>query len=130
MKRLNNVKDWFRWEKGFTKPFESRSEYYNEEILPEDISKDETERILNKAADEIVKRRLTVPAIFILESCRPLNFIGSQALIALEPFIQAIFSIPDYRKFALIIENDENIKKFVEIIEIKNQEQKISKISI
>ncbi len=130
MKRLNNVKDWFRWGKGISKRSESQSEYFSEEILPEDISKDETERILNKAANEIVKRRLTVPAIFILESCRPLNFIGSQALIALEPFIQAIFSIPDYRKFALIIESDENIKKFVEIIEIKNQEQKTSKISI
>lgn len=129
MKRLSTVKNWFNREKGPSERSESQSKYLNEEILPEDIDQDETERILNKAADEIVKRRLTVPAIFILESCRPLNFIGSQALVALEPFIQAIFSIPDYRKFALIIESDENIRKFIDIIEIKNQERKISKLS-
>ncbi len=128
MKRLNTVKNWLKWEKGLSKHSGSQSEYLNEEILPEDIDQDETARILNRAADEIIKRRLTVPAIFILESCRPLNFIGSQALIALEPFIQAIFSIPDYRKFALIIESDENIRKFIDIIETKNQEKKISKI--
>lgn len=129
MKILRNIKDWFRWDKGLSKRSEFQSEYLDEEILPEDINQDETERILNKVADEIVKRRLTVPAIFILESCRPLNFIGSQALIALEPFIQAIFSVNEYRKFALIIENDENIEKFIEIIETKNYNQKTSKIS-
>lgn len=129
MKRLSMAKNWLKWQKGLSKDSESRSEYLNEEILPEDIDQNETERILNKAADEIVKRRLTVPAIFILESCRPLNFIGSQALIALEPFVQAIFSISDYRKFALIIESDENIRKFIDIIEAKNHEKKISKIS-
>ncbi len=129
MKRLDKVKGLFKREKGFSERSELQSTYLNEEILPEDISQNETERILNKAADEIVKRRLTVPAIFILESCRPLNFIGSQMLIALEPFIQAIFSISDYRKFALIMESDENIRKFIEIIEAKNHDQKISKIS-
>lgn len=127
MKRLGNIKDWFKWERRLSEHSEFRSEYFNEEILPEDINKDETERILNKAADEIVKRKLTVPAIFILESCRPLNFIGSQALIALEPFVQAIFSISDYRKFALIIESDENIRKFIDIIETKNHEKRFLK---
>lgn len=123
------VKNWLKWKKVLSKQSEPQSEYINEEILPEDIDQNETERILNRAADEIIKRRLTVPAIFILESCRPLNFIGSQALIALEPFVQAIFSITDYRKFALIIESDENIRKFIDIIETKNHEKKLSKIS-
>jgi len=75
----------------------------DEEILPEDVSPEERKSILKKVSDEIVKRRLTVPAIFLLESCSPLNFIGSQAMIALEPFVRAIFDFPDYRKFALLM---------------------------
>ncbi|MGB9597755.1 MAG: hypothetical protein ACPL7B_15835, partial [Candidatus Poribacteria bacterium] len=95
-----------------------------DEILPEDINPDESERILKRVAEEIVKRRLTAPAIFLLESCSPLNFIGSQAMIALEPFIRTIFDLPSYRKFALLMEDDENVKKLIDMIEMENYEQK------
>jgi hypothetical protein len=96
-----------------------------EEILPEDISHEDVDRILQKVADEIVSRRLTVPAIFLLESCSPLSFIGSQGMIALEPFIRAIFSLPDYRKFALLMERRQNVQKLIFMIENANQKQKM-----
>jgi hypothetical protein len=98
-----------------------------EEILPEDVSPEERKSILKKVSDEIVKRRLTVPAIFLLESCSPLNFIGSQAMIALEPFVRAIFDFPDYRKFALLMESDQNVKELIDMIEITNHENKMAK---
>jgi len=99
----------------------------HEEILPEDVSEEDAERILKKLATEIVNRRLTVPAIFLLESCNPLSFIGGQAMIALEPFIHAIFDLPDYRKFALLIERRENVQRLITMIEIANQEQKLAR---
>lgn len=99
----------------------------HEEILPEDVDEEEAERILRRVADEIVSRRLTAPAIFFLEACTPLNFIGSQAMIALEPFVYAIFDLPDYRKFALIMERDENVEKLITMIEAANQEQKLAR---
>ena len=52
----------------------------------DEIPEDEQEALLTKVATEIVRRRLTVPAILFLETCKPLNFIGSQMLIALKPF--------------------------------------------
>ena len=36
----------------------------HEEILPEDVSEEDAERILERIATEIVSRRLTAPAIF------------------------------------------------------------------
>jgi hypothetical protein len=98
----------------------------HEEILPEDISEEDAERILKKLATEIVNRRLTAPAIFLLESCSPLSFIGSQAMIALEPFIHAIFDLPDYRKFALLMERRGNVQRLITMIEIANHEQKLA----
>ena len=99
----------------------------NDEILPEDVDPEEAEKILKQVADEIVKRRLTAPAIFLLESSSPLNFIGSQAMIALEPFIKAIFDFPNYRRFALLMEGDKNVKRLIEMIEIANYEQNKAK---
>ncbi len=99
----------------------------NDEILPEDINPEESERILKRVSEEIVKRRLTAPAIFLLESCSPLNFIGSQAMIAIEPFIRAIFDLPSYRKFALLMEDDKNVKKLIDMIEIENHKHKKEK---
>jgi hypothetical protein len=95
-----------------------------EEILPEDVDEEEGEKMLRKVADEIVSRRLTAPAIFFLESCHPLSFIGSQAMIALEPFVHAILDLPNYRKFALMMERRENVQKLMTMIETVNQEQK------
>ena len=94
------------------------------EILPEDVSEEDRERILKRVATEIVSRRLTAPAIFFLESCSPLSFIGSQGMIVLEPFIHAIFDLPDYRKFALTMERRENVNRLIAMIEIANQEQR------
>lgn len=99
----------------------------NKEILPEDINPEEAEKILKRVSEEIVKRKLTAPAIFLLESCSPLNFIGSQAMIALEPFIRTIFDLPNYRKFALLMEDDKNVKRLIDMIEIANYEQKKEK---
>jgi len=95
-----------------------------EEILPEDVSEEDGEKILRRVADEIVSRRLTVPAIFLLESGRPLSFIGSQAMIVLEPFVRAIFDLPNYRKFALMMERRDNVEKLITMIEVVNREQK------
>jgi hypothetical protein len=98
-----------------------------EEILPEDVNAEEGEKILKRVADELVSRRLTVPAIFLLEACSPLSFIGSQAMIALEPFAHAIFDLPNYRKFALMMERGENVEKLITMIEAANQEQKLAR---
>jgi len=96
-----------------------------QEILPEDVDAEEGKRVLKKVADEIVSRRLTVPAIFLLEACSPLSFVGSQTMIALEPFVRAIFDLPHYREFALMMERGENVEKLITMIEAANQEQKL-----
>lgn len=83
----------------------------------EDIPESEQHALLEKAAAWIVKRRLTAPAIIFLETCKPLNFLGSQALIALSPFVQAAFKGDEYHKFALILERDANVEILIELIE-------------
>ncbi len=90
----------------------------------DEISLDEQETLLTKVARQIVKRRLTVPVILFLEICKPLNFLGSQILIALNPFVQSIFNTAEYQKFALIIEKDANVELLTQLIEKLDGEEK------
>jgi hypothetical protein len=88
-----------------------------EPLVPEDIPPDEVNALLGKLAEGIVRRRMTTPAILALEMCRPLNFVGSQVMIALNPFVAAFFDASDYRKVALLLERDENLDRLLHRIE-------------
>ncbi len=96
-------------------------------LLIDDIPDEEQVQILEKVASEIVRRKLTAPAIFFLEMSKPFNFLGSQMLIGLEPFIRSLFNIRDYRKFALIIERDSNVERLIRLIENFNNAENVKK---
>lgn len=77
----------------------------------------EHERLINKVAEHLVQRRLAVPAIFLLETTKPLSFIASQGLVALEPFITSLLTIPDYQTFREMLEDRENVERLLQRIE-------------
>ena len=93
------------------------NEKTNPPLMLDEIPQDEQREMLEKIARQVVKRRLTAPAILFLEMCKPLNFLGSQVLIALNPFVQAVFNTTEYQKFALIIEKDANVELLIRLIE-------------
>jgi hypothetical protein len=59
--------------------------------LPED-----EDAVLEKLARKTVEKGMAVPAILFLESVKPLNFIGSQAMVFFEPIVQTVFNFKDY----------------------------------
>ncbi len=88
----------------------------------EDIPLERKRALLEKLAQEIVDRRLAVPAILFLETVKPLSFLGSQALIFIEPIVQSIFSFKSYREVTLMMENRENVELLMQ--EIEQRERK------
>jgi hypothetical protein len=68
-------------------------------------------------AEKLVKKHLTVPAIFFLESSKPLAFLGGQLLIFLEPFVQTLFNFEQYQRFAILMEDRDSWEKLVRKIE-------------
>ena len=50
--------------------------------------------MLDELADAIVRRHLATPALFFLESMRPLSFVGSQMMIFLRPMISLVWTTP------------------------------------
>ena len=53
----------------------------------DELSEQEEEELLDKAASEIRKRKLEAPAILMLELHKPVAYVGSHAAIAFSPFM-------------------------------------------
>ncbi len=55
---------------------------------------DDDRAMLDQLAEGIASRRLTTPAIFFLESMKPMNFVGSSMMIFFRPIITLIWNNP------------------------------------
>ena len=84
----------------------------------------EDEALLAAVAGRVVRMGLATPAVFFLESVKPLSFIGSQALIFFEPFIKAFFNISQYEQFARLMEDREALERLLVVIETMDEEER------
>jgi len=73
--------------------------------------------IMQKIASKVVEWKMTVPAILFLESVKPLNYIGAQAMVFFEPFVQTLFNIAEYDTFREMMERRENVERLLQKIE-------------
>jgi len=78
---------------------------------------DEDLALLDKLAGKIVQRRMVMPATLFLQSVRPLNAIGSQAMVFLRPFLTPLFKQAAYDRVAAIMERREGIGALVDAID-------------
>jgi hypothetical protein len=78
--------------------------------------------LLDRMASFIVCRRLQMPAILMLESVKPLNYVGSQAMAFFEPVIRALFNAAEYSEVRVILERRQSIETLIRKIEEKEDE--------
>ena len=71
---------------------------------PEAEPTERQRQIVDGVCDAIVRRRMAMPARMFLETCRPLNFMGAQALHFFGPFISALTDADGHRQFAAFLE--------------------------
>jgi hypothetical protein len=83
----------------------------SKELTPEEVE------LMTKIAAKVVHWQMTVPAILFLESVKPLNWIGSQAMVFFEPFVSAIFNVKEYNLFRGMMERRENVERMLQKIE-------------
>ena len=73
--------------------------------------------VLEKVAKKVVDKSMTVPAIVFLESVKPLNYVGSQAMVFFEPIVQSLFNLKDYDAFRSALEKRQSIEIMIQKIE-------------
>lgn len=94
-------------------------------MFASDITDERRAVLLNKIAQKIVDYRMTTVAIVMLESSKPLSFVGSQLMIFLEPFYHAIFPHVEYNEIAALLEERQNIERLV--LEVERVEDERNK---
>lgn len=91
----------------------SQSSHLEEFELP-DERRDE---LIEKTARAVVDRNLAAPAIFFLETMKPLSFVGSQVMVFFDPIVRSIFNFRQYNEVRLALEHRENVELLLRKIE-------------
>ena len=86
--------------------------------IPEQDRLTEEERgWLQKLADGVVERGLADPALFMLESFRPLNYIGSQAVVFFRPMLSVLFDTRTCDRVAELLSRRGAVEHLIRMIE-------------
>jgi hypothetical protein len=60
--------------------------------------------VIDRLCAEVVRRRMTTPALLALEMGRPLNYVSAQLLHFFQPFLAIIADTADYEQLASFLE--------------------------
>lgn len=86
----------------------------------EELTNQETESLIRKAAREIRKRKLEAPAILFLEMHKPLSYVSSQAAIAFSPFLVPFFGFQNMNDYSRLFARRENVERLIEVLGSKD----------
>ena len=84
---------------------------------------DDDRALLERLARRVVELRLETPALLTLETARPLSLLAGQAMLFFEPFAQALFRLPEYRRVAALVERREALEALAAMIERATDER-------
>lgn len=93
----------------------------SEKMWDEEMTPDETEALIEKAATAISARGLNLPALLLLESHKPLSYLGSQAAITFSPFLVPIFGFDKVNDYSRLFSKRENVERLLERLDSKSK---------
>ncbi len=82
--------------------------------------------IVERLCREVVRRRMTTPALMMLEMGRPLNYVSAQMLHFFQPFLSFLANATEYQAFTEFLEQRGSIEYIVKRLETLNQEASTS----
>ncbi|MBC8478467.1 MAG: hypothetical protein ISR91_00300 [Candidatus Delongbacteria bacterium] len=86
---------------------------------------EQEQNFIERFSEAVVRRRMTVPAIFFLESMTPLNFIASQGVAFFTPIVQIFMKAGDLDILQRLLENREFIPVLISILEKRDRTLKL-----
>lgn len=78
---------------------------------------DEQTPVVERLCREIVRRRMTVPALMFLEMSRPLGYLASQAIHFFTPLIAAVTDAQGHKHLAAFLERRQSVEYLCRRIE-------------
>jgi hypothetical protein len=80
------------------------------------VPTDADQKIIDKIAAYIIKRKMTTAAILFLETGKPLNFVASQFLVFIQPFATFLLNQQEYERFTRILEHRQGVELLIQAI--------------
>ena len=66
--------------------------------------------LVEKLCKDVIRRRVTAPALMALEMSRPLNYVSAQFLHFVQPFASAIVDAEEYAQLTAFLEQRGSIE--------------------
>lgn len=82
-----------------------------------ELSEEETDKLLLKAAEAVEKRRLSVPAVLALEMHKPLAHIGGTMAMTLAPFLVPFLGFEAVNDYSRLFSKRENVERLLQLLE-------------
>ena len=77
------------------------------------------DEILDRLSAKVVEWDMAVPAMLFLETVKPLNYVGSQALVFFGPIAKTLFTVEDYEELVSLMEERSTMEALLTRIEEK-----------
>ncbi len=88
----------------------------------EDLTLEEEETLLRKAAKEIRGRKMETPAIWFLEMHKPLSYVAANSSIALSPFLVPLLGYDFVHNYSRLFSKRENVERLIQKLESNEEE--------
>jgi len=79
------------------------------------------DELIAKIAAGVARRRLAFPAILLLESVKPLNYLASQALIVLTPALGMFVEYATLDDVCDLLQERKNVERLIAAIDMENK---------
>lgn len=93
------------------------------DLWTEELTEEQTQDLIRKAAHEINKRKMKAPAILMLEMHKPLSFLASQATIVFSPFLVPFLGFDNVNSYSKLLAKRDNIERLLQELEIDETKQ-------
>lgn len=94
-----------------------------DELWTESLTPEEENRLARKIAREIKRRKLEVPAVFFLESHKPLSSLASNGLVGVSPFLAPVIGIENVRDYHRLLNDRKAVERLIRRIESPDVEE-------
>lgn len=90
------------------------------------LGADGHDQLIDDLAHRLDDWRLTTPAIAFLEAHKPLGFVASQTLLALQPLLTLFLGDVSIREYSALLEDSGSVERVIcRLEEIREQETRL-----
>jgi hypothetical protein len=75
------------------------------------------DELIEALAQRIESLGLATPAVLMLEAHKPLSFLGSQAILLMQPLLSLVFDPAASGQYASLLEDRTNVERLIQRLE-------------